>query len=129
MKKLKTFEIFNQEFGLEEEDDFPTPGSTNSYDTANYDKYKSEKEEGQEINSDPILGDYDDGYTPEFWMNEYGVDSDAAEELSNLADEVLSMNNLDDRMDAVEQFFFSGLIDDENIASEIEGYFKDMVIG
>jgi hypothetical protein len=61
----------------------------------------------------------------DFWIKKFGIGITEAEDLEELLDEISSMDDIDERMDAVEQFNFSGLTDDEDVAEEIEMYFKD----
>jgi hypothetical protein len=64
----------------------------------------------------------------EFWVNKFGIDIEVAEQLEELIEEILATDDIDERMDIVEEFVFFLLIDDEELADKIEEYIKDVYV-
>ena len=62
-------------------------------------------------------------------MDKFGIDLTQAAKLDEIIDELLGMDDLDDRMDFVEGLDLYDITEDEDKEEEIMEYLKDMCIG
>lgn len=62
-------------------------------------------------------------------MNKFGLNSEEAIELDKLVDEILDMDDLDERMDYVEGLVLWHITQDSDKEEEILQYLKDICIG
>jgi hypothetical protein len=62
-------------------------------------------------------------------MDKFGLDEEIAARVDEIIDEILSMDDLDDRMDYVEGLTLEFDIEDEDKCEEVMEYLKDICIG